>query len=96
MERLLLLVNLIGTFLIGLVQALAVDGLGLGEDTRLLLATGILGGFTTYSAFSYETVALMHRGAWTTAGLNVALTTSCCLILCYAGILAGRVVMGKF
>jgi CrcB protein len=91
-----LLVNLTGSFLIGLVQALAVDGLGLAEDTRLFLATGILGGFTTYSAFSYETVALMHRGAWTPAWLNVVLTTSCCLLLCYAGILTGRVLMGKF
>jgi fluoride exporter len=91
-----LLVNLTGSFLIGVVQALAVDGLALGEDTRLFLATGILGGFTTYSAFSYETVALMHRGAWTTAWLNVVLTTSCCLVLCYAGLLTGRVLVAKF
>jgi fluoride exporter len=91
-----LVVNLTGSFLIGVVQALAAEGLGLGEDTRLFLATGILGGFTTYSAFSSETVALMHRGAWTTAWLNVALTTSGCLILCYAGILTGRVLMAKF
>ena len=68
-----LAVNLVGSFAIGLVQQLALEGLVLGEDARLLLTTGVLGGLTTYSAFSYETVRLMEAGAWTSAWLNVAI-----------------------
>jgi CrcB protein len=84
-----LLVNLAGSFLIGLVQALAA-GRVLSEDGRLLLATGVMGGLTTYSAFSYETVRLAQAGAWRAALLNVGLTTSLCLALCVAGIATGR------
>ena len=88
-----LAVNLAGSFLIGLVQSLAAEGLVLGEEARLFLAAGVMGGLTTYSAFSYETVRLVERGAPWTAGLNAAGTTVACLALCYLGLLAGRVVM---
>ena len=53
-----LFVNLVGSFLIGLVQQLATEALVLGEETRLFLTTGVMGGLTTYSAFSYESVRL--------------------------------------
>jgi CrcB protein len=85
-----LLVNLTGAFLIGLVQQLA-GGRVLSEESRLLLATGVMGGLTTYSAFSYETVRLAQLGAWRAAGLNVVVTTVLCLALCVAGMAAGRV-----
>jgi CrcB protein len=88
-----LMVNLAGSFLIGLVQSLATEGLGLGEDTRLFLTSGVLGGLTTYSAFSYETVRLMERGASGLAWLNVVGTTAACLALCYLGLLAGRMLL---
>jgi CrcB protein len=83
-----LAVNLVGSFLIGLVQMLAA-GRALSEETRLLLSTGVLGGLTTYSAFSYETVRLAEAGAWR-AGLNVLVTTAGCLVLCAAGMALGR------
>ena len=89
-----LVVNLVGSFLIGLVQSLASESLVLGEEARLFLATGVMGGLTTYSAFSYETVRLMERGACGSAWLNVVGTTVACLTLCYVGLLAGRMVMG--
>ena len=89
-----LVVNLVGSFLIGLVQSLASESLVLGEEARLFLATGVMGGLTTYSAFSYETVRLMERGAWGPAWFNVVGTTVACLTLCYVGLLAGRMVMG--
>ena len=60
-----LAVNLVGSFLIGLVQSLAVESLVISEEARLFLATGVMGGLTTYSAFSYETVRLAETGAWT-------------------------------
>ena len=58
-----LLANLAGAFTIGLVQQLAAGRL-LSESSRLLLSTGLMGGLTTYSAFSYETVRLAQLGAW--------------------------------
>jgi fluoride exporter len=87
-----LIVNLVGSFLIGLVQSLATEGLVLGEETRLFLTTGVMGGLTTYSAFSYETVRLMEGGAWGAGWLNVGLTTAACLALAYLGLVVGRLV----
>jgi fluoride exporter len=84
-----LIVNLVGAFLIGLVQQLAANQI-LTEETRLLLSTGVMGGLTTYSAFSYETVRLAQVGDWRGAGLNVSVTTIVCLALCAAGMALGR------
>jgi CrcB protein len=84
-----LAVNLVGSFLIGLVQQLA--GLSvLSENNRLLLSTGVMGGLTTYSAFSYETVRLAQLGAWRAAIVNVLVTTVLCLALCVTGMAVGR------
>ncbi len=88
-----LVVNLAGSFAIGLVQQVALAGT-MSETLRLVLVTGVLGGFTTYSAFSYETVHLMQTGAWGRAVLNVLVTTAGCLALCAAGLAAGRALRG--
>jgi fluoride exporter len=88
-----LVVNLVGSFAIGLVQQLAVEGLVLSENTRLLLSTGVLGGLTTYSAFSYESVRLMETGAWLPAWLNILLTTAASLTLCFLGLTTGRLLL---
>jgi fluoride exporter len=86
-----LAVNLVGSFLIGLVQSLAVESLVISEEARLFLSTGLMGGLTTYSAFSYETVRLAEAGAWTAAWANVLITTAACLTLCLLGLTTGRV-----
>jgi CrcB protein len=88
-----LFVNLVGSFAIGFVQQVALAGT-LSETLRLVLVTGVMGGFTTYSAFSYETVYLMQTGAWGRASLNVLVTTAGCLALCAAGLAAGRALRG--
>lgn len=59
-------VNVSGCFLIGLVLSLTTS-----TNLRLLLATGVLGGFTTFSTFEYDTLALGERGAFGMAALNV-------------------------
>jgi CrcB protein len=89
-----LAVNLAGSFLIGLVQQLAVASLVLSEPSRIFLAVGVMGGLTTYSSFSYETVALAGRGEWLAAVLNVAVTTAGCLALCVLGMALGRALAG--
>ena len=88
-----LAVNLVGSFLIGLVQQLATEALVLSEDSRLFLTTGLMGGLTTYSAFSYETVRLFETGAAAQAWLNIAVTTAACLALCSLGLTTGRLLL---
>lgn len=88
-----LIVNLGGSFLIGLVQQLGTEALVIPDDTRLFLTTGIMGGLTTYSTFSYETVRLIELGAWPQAWINILLTTTLCLGLCFLGLGAGRALL---
>jgi len=89
-----LLVNVVGSFCIGLVQELAWGSLVLPESARVILAVGLLGGFTTYSAFAYESLRLAANGSWGAALLYVALTTALCFAACLLGIGAARVVAG--
>lgn len=84
-----LIVNLAGSFAIGFVQQLGVVAF-VPDNARLFLVVGVLGGLTTYSAFSYETVRLLEVGAWTRAWLNVVLTTGACLALCLLGLTTAR------
>lgn len=56
-----LVVNALGSFLIGVVLRLSLEG-ALSGEARLFLAVGVLGGFTTFSTFSYETLALLQEG----------------------------------
>jgi fluoride exporter len=52
-----------------------------------------MGGLTTYSSFSYETVRLMQTGAWSQAWINVLATTALCLTVCVLGVMAGRLIV---
>lgn len=88
-----MVVNVTGSLLIGVVQQVGLAGVGLSDTARLVLTAGVLGGFTTYSAFSYETVALLASGAWGRALLNVSLTTASCLLACALGIALGRAIV---
>lgn len=71
-----LLVNALGSLLIGVVVRLSLEG-ALSGEARLFLAMGVLGGFTTFSTFSYETVLLLQDGEFLKAlayvGLSVVL-----------------------
>lgn len=87
-----LAVNLVGSFLIGVVNELGSDALRVSPETRLFLATGVMGGLTTYSAFSYETARLMEAQAWSTAWAYVVVTTAACVALCFLGFATARYV----
>jgi CrcB protein len=91
-----LLINVLGSFLIGLVQQVGLSTLLIPDTMRLVLAIGVMGGFTTYSSFSYETLKLAETGSWAGASLYVGLTTALCLGCCALGLSLGRVlVAGK-
>jgi fluoride exporter len=89
-----LIVNVVGSFLIGFIQHVGTASLLIPETTRLFLTVGIMGGLTTYSSFSYETIRLAQIGAWGQAWVNVLVTTSLCLGVCFLGIAAGRLIVG--
>ena len=89
-----MIVNLVGSFAIGLVHQVGSDTLLIPDNLRLFLTTGIMGGLTTYSAFSYETSRLMETGAWTQAWLNIAVTTAVAIGLCFLGMATGRLLIG--
>lgn len=64
------LINISGSFLIGIVLRLSLEG-ALSPEWRLFLAVGVLGGYTTFSTFSWETLALVQQGEWAKAFLYV-------------------------
>ena len=76
-----LAVNLIGCTVLGLLAGLSDSRYLFGSGARLLVFIGVLGGFTTFSTFSYETLALIRTGEAAKAALNV----SASLLLCLAG-----------
>ena len=67
-----LTVNVVGSFLIGVIAVLADERGALGPHVRTFLIVGVLGGFTTFSAFSYETMRLLADGSIGASFLNVA------------------------
>ena len=62
-------INAIGSLAIGVLGELALERSLVPMGARLFLITGVLGGFTTFSAFSYETLGLLHDGRWLPAAL---------------------------
>jgi fluoride exporter len=89
-----LAVNLLGSFVIGLVQEVGTTSLLIPDTTRLFLTVGVIGGLTTYSTFSYEMVRLVEDAAWHYAWVNVVVTPAVCLTACMLGIAVGRMLVG--
>ncbi len=85
-----LLVNVVGCLLMGLGTSWLVDRVMLSDEARAFLLVGVLGAFTTFSTFSYETLALFETGAWIKALLNIALSVILCMLAVAAGVLMGR------
>jgi fluoride exporter len=83
-----LFVNITGSFLIGLLAVVA----GANLPLRNLLLTGLLGGFTTFSAFSLQTLELFENGNTTLALANIALSIILCLLGVWLGSIAGRAI----
>jgi CrcB protein len=85
-----LVVNVTGSFLLGLLYRYAADSAAITPEIRAMLTIGICGGYTTFSTFSYETVRLLEDGEITRAlsyvGLSVVLSVGGAML----GIAAGR------
>jgi fluoride exporter len=87
-----LIVNLGGSFLLGVIMELSIATQMIGPDARLILGTGIMGGFTTYSTFNYETLVMLRDGAFAIAFGNIAITLAGCLAAGTAGIALARAI----
>ena len=83
-------VNVLGSFFASVLMVLALEKSVLSLDLRLILVTGVMGGFTTYSSFNYETLHLAQSGAPGFAVVNVVVTVIACLAAGLAGIWVAR------
>jgi len=89
-----LVVNLIGSFLISLFMYVGVEKGLLSTTVRMVLCTGVLGGFTTYSSFNFETMRFWQQGAIGLGFANVAVTVVGCLAMGGLGLLTGKLIAG--
>ena len=85
-------INVSGSFLIGLLMTLMAERFTENPQWRLLLVVGFLGAYTTFSTFEYETGALLKDGEWLFAGLNVILS----VIVGFAALKLGEVMAKSF
>jgi CrcB protein len=86
-------VNVLGCLLIGIFARVFLN-VQTAASMRALLMVGFCGGFTTFSAFSHETVSLIEGGEYTRAAAYVLLSTALCLGATFAGMGAVRAVAG--
>ena len=88
-----LTINVTGSFLIGLIGALAIPEGRLDSQSRIFITQfvmfGICGGYTTFSSFSFRTLQLMQERQWLYAGGNVLLSVVLCLIGVWLGWMLG-------
>ena len=81
----ILVVNVLGAFLLGLMHALGSHGIVMSPELRMGILMGALGAFTTFSAFSFDTLALLDQGRFVAAGINVAANVILCVGACWLG-----------
>ena len=82
-----LVVNVIGSFLIGIFSILLIEKLSVSHELRLALVVGVLGALTTFSTFSWDTLDLMQQGLMQRAFLNVLLNVVLCIAAAWLGAL---------
>ena len=89
-----LAVNVLGSFLLAALMEAHLRGWSVPSELRVTLAVGVLGGFTTYSTFNFETMRSLESGAWALAAANAAATLVGCLAAGVLGIAVGRWLAG--
>jgi CrcB protein len=87
-----LLINILGSFVIGWFGALTGTGgaMDVPADIRVFVLVGICGGFTTFSSFSMQTLELLQAGELMSAGAYILGSVALCLCGVWAGVVAGR------
>ena len=85
-------VNVTGSFALGFFLAYALQRGEISGDVRATVAIGLLGGYTTFSTLSYDTIRLLESGELARAGVNIVGNLAVGLAAAYLGILSGRTV----
>jgi fluoride exporter len=85
-----LIVNVVGSCLIGILYVMLTERFAGNENWRLLWMVGLLGALTTFSTFSLETVQLLETGALLRAVVNVAANVLLCVAGCWLGLVLAR------
>ena len=88
-----LLVNVTGSFLLGAIIRYALETPSLTPEVRAFLTIGFCGGYTTFSTFSYETMALLEDGEWARAGVYITASVILSLIATFIGFALARQVI---
>ena len=85
-----LFVNVSGSLLMGLLSILMIERFNIGPEWRAGILVGLLGSFTTFSAFSIETLNLLEQGDMLRAFSNIVLSVIVCLAAVWLGVSLGR------
>lgn len=89
-------VNLVGSFVAGVVVGIFGGGAGLlPPEQRVFLLSGLLGGFTTFSAFSVELVGAIREGNYRTATAIAAITVVGSMVACLLGVIVGLSIFNR-
>lgn len=83
-------VNIIGSFLMGLLTILIMQKSAIDPAVKLAIMVGFLGAFTTFSTFSIDTLNLLEKGAIALATLNIFISVTSCIAAVWLGILLGK------
>jgi CrcB protein len=85
-------VNITGSFMIGLLMTLLEERFLAVPELRLFLTVGVLGGYTTFSSFSFETMAMISGGNLLGGGMNILGSVAGCLAATWLGMALGKIV----
>ena len=87
-----LIINAVGSFLLVVIMHLSLETGAISPDARAILGTGVMGGFTTYSTFNYETFRMIQQGSFAMGALYLAATVVGCLGAGALGLVLARAV----